>query len=678
MRTILNLHLTSFLVYMLPAMIIFHHSCTGTSEPLPSEVVYKQIDTVELSMLLTYPSDMEKGRKYPAIVFFFGGGFKGGTLEQFEPHAGYFAELGMIGIRADYRVSSRHGTTPFESVKDAKSAIRYIRKHAKELHIDPDRIVASGGSAGGHLAAATGTLSGLEEEGEDLSISSQSNAAVLFNPVYDNGPLGYGYERIGERYKEISPAHNIHEGTPPTIVFLGTEDRLIPVSTAERYKKDMEDAGNRCELFLYEGQGHGFFNYKFPEYYYKTTYEAARFLASLGYIDGNKISEAGPVDGDSGLVLYDLKKLTQARSLYSQDKEPFLSEVRALEKDAAEILQQNPISVMDKIKIPPSGDKHDYYSLGIYWHPDPEKEDGLPYIRHDGVRNPEYGDYDGPGIKKMSVSAFRLALAWFYTGKEDYAMKAGDFLRTWFLDPETKMNPHLEYGQAIPGRTEGRGIGIIETGNLIDVVEAVGLLHGSGALSLEEEIQIREWFKDYNHWLTTSQKGWDERMWHNNHGSSYDSQVAAFSIFTGEDSLAIMVLDSVKIKRIDLQFEADGSQPFELERTKAMGYSIYNLKHLYHNAIMGERFNIDLWNYENPNGAGILKGTKYLVPFLTGETEFPYQQLGGLEGQLSNFYSLLQIAGGRMNDPTINKFLEEHSNIGETPAYHMLLFPVLN
>ncbi len=234
-------------------------------------------------MLLTYPPEIENRKSYPAIVFFFGGGFKGGTLDQFEPHARYFSELGMIGIRVDYRVSSLHGTTPFESVKDAKSAIRYIRKHARELHIDPDRIVASGGSAGGHLAAATGTLPGLEEEGEDLSISSRSNAAVLFNPVYDNGPDGYAYERIGERYKEISPAHNIHEGTPPTIVFLGTEDRLIPVSTAERYKKNMEDAGNRCDLFLYEGEGHGFFNYKYPEYYEKTIAETTQFLKSLDF-----------------------------------------------------------------------------------------------------------------------------------------------------------------------------------------------------------------------------------------------------------------------------------------------------------------------------------------------------------------------------------------------------------
>lgn len=667
--------LISFSAFLLLGMNVFQWSCQGERPDLLSEVVYKQIDSIELILQFQYPAEMEKEKEYPAIVFFFGGGFKKGSMEQFAPHARYFADLGMIGILADYRVLSRHGTTPFESVKDAKSAIRFIRQHAGDFQIDPDKIVASGGSAGGHLAAAAGTLPGLEEDGEDLRISSRPNAAVLFNPVFDNGPQEYGYERLGERYKEFSPAHNIVHGAPPCIVFLGTEDKLIPVSTAERYKQTMEDAGNRCDLFLYEGEGHGFFNFRNPEYYRKTTAEAARFLASLGYIENQDFEAEGP---GTELIMYNINELRQARELYARGKEPFLSEVKALEKESAELLHTSPVSVMDKIKTPPSGDKHDYYSLGVYWWPDPDKEDGLPYIRNDGVRNPELADYDGPAIRKMSESSFTLALAWFFTGNEKYALKAAEFIRIWFLDKDTKMNPHLEYGQAIPGKTQGRGIGIIETGRLIQVVEAVGLLEGSAALSPEEEHEIRRWFKSYNHWLNSSQNGWDERMWRNNHGSSYDSQVAVYSIFTSQDSIARMILDSVKIKRIDLQFEADGSQPFELDRTKAMGYSIYNLKHLYHNAIMAERFNIDLWNYVNPKGASILTGTKYLIPYLTEEKEFPYQQLGGLEGQLENFLSLLLIAGGRLDDPMIKQFLEDYPNTPEVGDYHNLLFPNLD
>ncbi len=252
------------------------------------ELCYKVLDSIELNMTLIYPAKFKKSKKYPCIVFFFGGGWNGGTVKQFQPQAEYFASRGMVTVLADYRVKSRHKTTPYESVKDAKSAIRYIRKHAKELNVNPEKIVASGGSAGGHLAAATGVLPGLDEEGEDLSISSKANALVLFNPVFDNGPEGFCYERMGERWQEISPAHNITKDAPPTIVFLGREDHLIPVSIAENYKAKMDKAACRCYLHLYEGAGHGFFNnYKYDGKFYELTVrETDLFLKSIAYIKG--------------------------------------------------------------------------------------------------------------------------------------------------------------------------------------------------------------------------------------------------------------------------------------------------------------------------------------------------------------------------------------------------------
>lgn len=169
-------------------------------------------------------------------------------------------------------------------LKDAKSAIRFIRDHADGFSIDTSRIVAAGGSAGGHLAAATALTEGYNEKTDDLSVSCIPNALVLFNPVVDNGPGGYGYERIGNEYKNFSPLHNINKGASPTILFLGTNDALIPVETAEYYKVVMEKVGSRCELRLYEGQVHGFFNYKNFEYYKKTVYETDQFLQSLGFI----------------------------------------------------------------------------------------------------------------------------------------------------------------------------------------------------------------------------------------------------------------------------------------------------------------------------------------------------------------------------------------------------------
>jgi len=637
---------------------------SANKSSVPDSITYKVADTTSLYMKFSYPRNISDEKDYPAIIFFFGGGWKGGSTEQFEPHADFFAERGMIGIVADYRVEKRQGTTPFDAVRDAKSAIRYLREHAEELQIDPDRIVASGGSAGGHLAAAAGIISGLEEENENLQVSSKPNAMVLFNPVFDNGPNGYGYDRIGARYKEISPLHNISEGAPPTVVFLGTNDRLIPVSTAEKFKSKMEGAGSRCDLYLYKDQKHGFFNYKKPENYRKTVLSAANFLESLGYIEN--------------LILHDINRIFIAKDLADHGTEPFVSDVIKLRENAEEILSQKPVSVMDKEAIPPSGSKHDYYSVGPYWWPDPDTEDGLPYIRKDGIRNPEREKYDSPVLNTMADAVFTLSLAWVYTGEDKYATKAAEWIRTWFLDPETRMNPHLEYGQAIPGITEGRGIGIIETDELIDVAEAIEMLDYAGVFTCNEISELKDWYKSYNHWLLTSQHGWDERMWHNNHGTSYDAQVAAFAIFTENDSVVSMILDSVKIKRIENHFEADGSQPFELERTKAMGYSIYNLIHHFRLAIIAEKYGMDLWHYENSKGGSIIKAIKYLIPFLSGEKEFPYQQLGGIESQVSRFKTLLRMNVHDWEDSEILEFLEKNKGVPINKELIDLIYPVFD
>ncbi|SHN32163.1 Acetyl esterase/lipase [Cyclobacterium lianum] len=243
--------------------------------------IYKIASSDSLSLELYVPEDTQPLR--PAMVFFFGGGWNGGSTEQFRPHAKYFARKGMVTVLADYRVRSRHQTDPFQALEDAKSAIRYLKIHAERFGIDSSKIIASGGSAGGHLAAATALVSGFDSP-EDWEISSKPAALVLFNPVIDNGPGGYGYERIGSRYKEFSPLHNILQGAPPTLLFLGTADRLIPVVTAEYYKTVMEKVGSYCELILYEGEGHGFFNFKNQEIYRQTIKETTAFLTKLGYI----------------------------------------------------------------------------------------------------------------------------------------------------------------------------------------------------------------------------------------------------------------------------------------------------------------------------------------------------------------------------------------------------------
>ncbi len=250
------------------------------------EVSYKQVDTTELKMQVIYPEEMEESKSYPAIVFYFGGGWNGGTVWQFKEHAKYFSKRGMICFLVDYRVKSRQQTTPFESLKDAKSAIRFIRKNAKTFRVDTNRIVASGGSAGGHLAAATALIEKYNESTDDISISCKPNALVLFNPVIDNGPGGYGYERIAEKFMCFSPLHNIRKGAPPTILFLGSADKLIPVETVKYYKTVMEKVKSTCELFIYEGQQHGFFNFKNINIYKETIFETDKFLTKLGFLSG--------------------------------------------------------------------------------------------------------------------------------------------------------------------------------------------------------------------------------------------------------------------------------------------------------------------------------------------------------------------------------------------------------
>ena len=252
--------------------------------------VYKKASGDDLRIYRLDPEGHDpKTDKRPAVVFFFGGSWNGGSVAQFEPHANYLAGRGIVAFLADYRVKSRQKTPPLACVEDGKSAIRWVRQNAERLGVDPDKIIAGGGSAGGHVAATTGICDGLEGPNEDLSISSKSEALLLFNPVYDNGPDGYGHDRITEWFPAISPAHNITKGDPPTIVFLGSEDKLIPVSTAKKFRDDQEALGIKSELHVYEGEPHGFFNLKLgqgkKEHFIDTILKTDAFLVDLGYLE---------------------------------------------------------------------------------------------------------------------------------------------------------------------------------------------------------------------------------------------------------------------------------------------------------------------------------------------------------------------------------------------------------
>jgi len=233
---------------------------------------------------------------HPAILFFHGGGWKSGSPSQFFPHCQYFAQRGLVAFSAEYRLIEKHGTTPFDALSDCRSAVRWVRANAERLGIDPMRLVLGGGSAGGHLAACCALSRAIDHPQDDFTISATPDALMLFNPVLDNGPEGFGHELVKDHWKAFSPLHNVRSGAPPAILFLGDQDQLIPVETCRDFQKRMDQAGSRCELWVYEGQPHGFFNYKNGDnpYYASTLQEADRFLISLGYLQAPVAIQAEP------------------------------------------------------------------------------------------------------------------------------------------------------------------------------------------------------------------------------------------------------------------------------------------------------------------------------------------------------------------------------------------------
>ncbi|MFT4586258.1 MAG: acetyl esterase [Limisphaerales bacterium] len=258
------------------------------------KILFKTTPQGKLHLHVFKPRGWKADDARPGIVFFFGGGWSGGTPGQFEQHCNYLASRGMVAITAEYRVRSRHKTSPFECVEDGKSAVRWVRAHAGDLGIDPKRLAAGGGSAGGHVAAATATTNLDAKSDEHKDVSSIPNALALFNPVYDNGPKEYGHDRVKDRFNEISPAHNIHKGMPPAIVFFGSKDSLVSVETAKRFQSKMREVGSKSVLKVTEGAGHGYFNYGRAggKAFIETVTQMDEFFAELGWLKGKpKVKE---------------------------------------------------------------------------------------------------------------------------------------------------------------------------------------------------------------------------------------------------------------------------------------------------------------------------------------------------------------------------------------------------
>lgn len=306
------------------------------------------------------------------------------------------------------------------------------------------------------------------------------------------------------------------------------------------------------------------------------------------------------------------------------------SSYRRLIERADRALQQEIVTVVQKKTVPPSGDKRDYMSQAPYWWPDPQQADGLPYIRHDGKVNPEArGAYMDMEAKVRFFSAVnRLGLAAFFTDDVRYAQGAVAWLDAWFVDPETRMNPHLEYAQGIPGRNEGRCFGIIEWCGIDNLITPIQLLNAHDLMPESTYQGTVRWFEAYLEWLVTSEKGRMESSRLNNHATWYDVQVVGILLFLDRRSEARERLEEVKTERIATQIEPDGRQPHELARTKSLSYSKMNLSAFKRLAHLGEKVGVDLWDYETEDGRSIRKAQAFLAPYLSKQQPWPYQQLG--------------------------------------------------
>lgn len=349
------------------------------------------------------------------------------------------------------------------------------------------------------------------------------------------------------------------------------------------------------------------------------------------------------------VYLLDGRALQQARDALRAGDRHLAPAFERLCREADHALKSGPYSVMQKTVIPPGGDKHDYISMGPYWWPNPDTPDGLPYIRRDGEVNPERNQYDKIPGAEMSQNTLTLGLAYFYSGNRSYAARAAALVRAWFLEDSSRMNPNLDYGQFIPGRSSGRGVGIIETRNFCKVIDAVGLIAGSGEWRESDQNGLKAWFDAYLQWLLSSENGLDEARRQNNHGTWYDVQVSMFAMFAGRDSLARQVLEAFPEKRIMTQIEPDGRQPLELSRTRSFMYSVMNLEGMFAAAALAERLKLNLWNFTGRDGSSLPKAVAFLMPYATGDREWPYPQITGWEEPRELFAALLRRAPAGMS-----------------------------
>lgn len=333
-------------------------------------------------------------------------------------------------------------------------------------------------------------------------------------------------------------------------------------------------------------------------------------------------------------AIWDRARLDNART--QLDRPMYATAYRALLDEANSMLDAEPLSVMSKQKDSPSGDNHNYTSLARYFHPDPTKPDGMPYINRDGVTNPEIALYDRNNLGITAQRVSTLALAYYFSGDEKYAVKAAQLLKVWFINPDTRMNPHFEYSQMVPGvnNNKGRSYGLIDGYSFIEMLDGVSLLKGSKAWTDKDNRKLKRWMNSLLDWMLTSDQGKEEGSAANNHSTAYDTQVIALAMFVGRDDLARKIVSELPEKRMFTQIDPDGSQPHEMWRTLSYHYSQYNLTHFLDIFLMAQKLGLKIDDATDSEGRSFYKAMDLLASYLGKSVdEWPGQQISGWEAK---------------------------------------------
>lgn len=338
------------------------------------------------------------------------------------------------------------------------------------------------------------------------------------------------------------------------------------------------------------------------------------------------------------LLLMQEARLEQLKSAYSGKEDPSIPpEAKAIAKkivkEADKRVGKPVITITENENLQASKDPHDYFSIGRYFWPDPSKPDGLPWINRDGETNPDaVKASDEKKLSEMIHTVEYLALAYYLTGDEKYGAEAARFLQGFFLDVETKMNPHLNYGQSVPGKATGRGYGLIDTRGFMSLPDVLKLLEKCPAWTTKDREEMKAWWIQYGEWMQTSKIGLDEKKTTNNHGAAYDVQLSAVLVMAEKEDEAKKVLGESLPARLDAHITSEGKQPRELARTKSWSYSCFNLKNICKGGVMAQSLGVGFWDHQGPEGRGSLKKAMlFLVPFLKNPGSWPEKQITNFE-----------------------------------------------